>query len=142
MVYLKKIREEASAAYTCGAQGELTVADDGYHIGQILAYCPMKPEKKDEALRIINEEINNLAKSCDADMLAKTKELMLKQVDDNAKTNAYWSDLVMDNYMMNLDEHTNYKRIVQALTPESISTFIKEYLKDANKVSVVMLPQE
>lgn len=142
MVYLKKIREEASAAYTCGAQGELTVADDGYHIGQILAYCPMKPEKKDEALRIINEEINNLAKSCDADMLAKTKELMLKQVDDNAKTNAYWSDLVMDNYMMNLDEHTNYKRIVQALTPESISAFIKEYLKDANKVSVVMLPQE
>ena len=83
-----------------------------------------------------------MAKSCDADMLAKTKELMLKQVDDNAKTNAYWSDLVMDNYMMNLDEHTNYKRIVQALTPESISTFIKEYLKDANKVSVVMLPQE
>lgn len=142
MVYLKKIREEASAAYSCGAQASMSTADDGFHLAQIMAFCPMKPEMKDEALRIIDEELYNLAKTCDAEMLAKIKELMLKQIDDNEKTNGFWSGLIMNNYMMDLDSYTNYRAIVQGLTPEAISQFVKEFLKDSNKVSVVMLPQE
>lgn len=142
MVYLKKIREEASAAYSCGAQASMSTADDGFHLAQIMAFCPMKPEMKDEALRIIDEELHNLAKTCNAEMLAKIKELMLKQIDDNEKTNGFWSGLIMNNYMMDLDSYTNYRAIVQGLTPEAISQFVKEFLKDSNKVSVVMLPQE
>lgn len=142
MVYLKKIREEASAAYSCGAQASMSTADDGFHLAQIVAFCPMKPEMKDEALRIMDEELHNLAKTCDAEMLAKIKELMLKQIDDNEKTNGFWSSLIMNNYMMDLDSYTNYRAIVQGLTPEAISQFVKEFLKDSNKVSVVMLPQE
>lgn len=142
MVYLKKIREEASAAYSCGAQASMSTADDGFHLAQIVAFCPMKPEMKDEALRIMDEELHNLAKTCDAEMLAKIKELMLKQIDDNEKTNGFWSSLIMNNYMMGLDSYTNYRNIVQGLTPEAISQFVKEFLKDSNKVSVVMLPQE
>ncbi len=142
MVYLKKIREEASAAYSCGAQASMSTADDGFHLAQIMAFCPMKPEMKDEALRIIDEELHNLAKTCNAEMLAKIKELMLKQIDDNEKTNGFWSSLIMNNYMMGLDSYTNYRAIVQGLTPEAISQFVKEFLKDSNKVSVVMLPQE
>lgn len=142
MVYLKKIREEASAAYSCGAQASMSTADDGFHLAQIMAFCPMKPEMKDEALRIMDEELHNLAKTCDTEMLAKIKELMLKQIDDNEKTNGFWSSLIMNNYMMGLDSYTNYRAIVQGLTPEAISQFVKEFLKDSNKVSVVMLPQE
>ncbi|MGI6242699.1 MAG: M16 family metallopeptidase [Prevotella sp.] len=142
MVYLKEIREEASAAYSCGAQGAMSIADDGYHIAQIVAYCPMKPEKKDVALKIIDEEMDNLAKSCDAEMLEKIKKLMLKQIDDRAKTNGFWKSLLTDDYTMGIDTYTDYKRIVEGLTPASISQFVKQFLKDSNKVSVVMLPQE
>ncbi|MBM6992323.1 MAG: insulinase family protein [Prevotella sp.] len=142
MIYLKKIREEASAAYSCGAQGAMSVADDGYHIGQIISYCPMKPEKKDIALQIINDEAQKLGTTCDAEMLDKVQKLLLKQIDDNAKTNGFWSNLVLNNYMMNNDNYTNYKSIVEDLTPAAISAFAKEYLAGANKVSVVMLPQE
>lgn len=142
MVYLKKIREDAGAAYTCGAQGSLTTADDGYHLGQIAAFCPMKPEMKDQALKIIDEEVHNLAKTCDAEMVNKIKELMLKQIDDSEKTNGFWSSLVMNNYMMGLDGYTTYRDIVRGLTPQAISQFVSEYLKDANKVSIVMLPQQ
>ncbi len=142
MVYLKKIREEASAAYSCGAQSNMSIGDDGFHLAQIVAYCPMKPEKKDEALKIIDEEVHQLAKTCDAEMLAKIQKLMLKQIDDRAKTNGFWKSLLMEDYTMGLDSYTDYKRIVESLTPESISQFVKTFLKDANKVSVVMLPQE
>lgn len=142
MIYLQKIREDAGAAYSCGAQGELSIEDDGYHLGQILAYCPMKPEKKELALQIIDEEAQKLATTCDNVMLDKVKTLMLKQIDDRAKTNGFWNSLIANHYRMNLDDYTEYKSIVESLTPETISAFVKEFLAGANKVSVVMLPQE
>lgn len=142
MEYLKKIREDASAAYSCGAQGVMSQSEDGFHIGQILAYCPMKPEKKDIALKIIDDEITSLATTCDAEKLGKIQTLMLKQIDDQAKTNRFWSSIVMDHYLMQADDYTDYRSIVEGLTPASISAFIKEYLAGANKVSVVMMPQE
>ena len=142
MVYLKKIREEASAAYSCGAQGAMSIADDGFHIAEIEAACPMKPEKKDTVIKIMNEEIQNLARTCDADMLAKVQKYMLKQYENAVKSNAYWRSIVWRHFTMNEDNHTEYKRIIESQTPESISAFVKEFLKEANKVCVVMMPNE
>jgi zinc protease len=141
-IYIQKIREEASAAYSCGAQGSMGQSDDGWHIGQLLVYCPVKPEKKDIAMSIIDEEVKKLAETCDAEALDKVQKLLLKQIDDKSKTNGYWSDIVMDNYMMNADDYTDYKSIVEGLTPAALSAFVKEYLAGANKVKVLMLPQE
>jgi zinc protease len=117
-------------------------SDDGWHIGQLLVYCPVKPEKKDIAMSIIDEEVKKLAETCDAEALDKVQKLLLKQIDDKSKTNGYWSDIVMDNYMMNADDYTDYKSIVEGLTPTALSAFVKEYLAGANKVKVLMLPQE
>ena len=142
MVYLKKIREEASAAYSCGAQGAMSIADDGFHIAEIEAACPMKPEKKDTVIKIMNEEMQNLARTCDADMLAKVQKYMLKQYENAVKSNAYWRSIVWRHFTMNEDNHTEYKRIIESQTPESISAFVKEFLKGANKVCVVMMPNE
>ena len=142
MVYLKKIREDASAAYSCGAQGAMSIADDGFHIAEIEAACPMKPEKKDTVIKIMNEEMQNLARTCDADMLAKVQKYMLKQYENAVKSNAYWRSIVWRHFTMNEDNHTEYKRIIESQTPESISAFVKEFLKGANKVCVVMMPNE
>ncbi len=141
MVYLKQIREEASAAYTCGAQGGMSIADDGYHMARLIGYCPMKPEKKDVAVKIMDQAVKDLAVKCDAEMLEKTQKLMLKQHDSALKTNGYWSGIIWNNYTMNRDENSEYVHLVQAQTPEKISAFVKEFLAGANKVSVVMLPK-
>lgn len=141
MVYLKQIREEASAAYTCGAQGGMSIADDGYHMAQLVGYCPMKPEKKDVAIRIMDQAVKDLAVKCDSEMLDKVQKLMLKQHDSALKTNGYWSDIVWNNYLMHRDDHTQYVDLVKAQTPAKISAFVKEFLAGANKVSVVMLPE-
>lgn len=142
MIYLKKIREEASAAYTVGAQGVFSKSDDGLQIGQIVAYCPIKPEKKDIGLKIIDDEIAKLSTTCESEMLDKIQKLLLKQFDDRTKTNGYWSSLVMNNYVMGLDNHTAYKDVVSKLTPMDISKFVKDYLSSSNKVSIIMLPKE
>ena len=141
MIYLKKIREEASAAYSCGAMGRASKEDDFNNI-LLLAYCPMKPEKKEEAMSIMAAEVPALAESCDAEMLQKTKELMLKQIDDQAKTNAFWDGVINMYDRYGIDEYTDYKAIVEAQTPETICAFMREFVKPGNRIKVVMLPEE
>ncbi len=142
MVYLKEIREDASAAYSANASAGMSHADDGYHIGQIMGVCPMKPEKRDIAVKIMEDAVKNFAKNCDAEKVEKIKQLMLKRADDREKTNGYWSGIIVNNYTMNEDTHTAYKQTLQSVTPESISQWVAAFLKDANKVSVIMMPQE
>lgn len=141
MVYLNKIREEAGAAYSCGAQGALAVSTDGVNTTQMVGFCPMKPEKKDLALSIMNSAVKELAESCDAEMLEKVKTLMLKQADDRAKTNGYWGNIIYAYEHTGNDNHTDYKRLVEAQTPANISAMVKQLLSVANKVSVVILPE-
>ena len=141
MVYLKKIREDASAAYACGAQGAATISDN-YHNVQFFAYCPMKPEKKDIAIEIMNNELPNLAKDVDAPMVDKVKKLMLKQADDSEKNNGYWMRVINQFYKYGIDSHTDYKKLIEAQTPQSIAAFVAEFLKNKNHISVIMLPEE
>jgi zinc protease len=141
MIYLKKIREEAGAAYSCGAVGTFQRGEDD-KVALITVQCPMKPEMADVALKIMSEEVPALAKSCDADMLTKVKEYMLKSADDAAKTNSYWSNVVAIYRKFGIDLHTDYKKVVEAQTPASICAFMQEFLKPGNKMEVTMMPQE
>ena len=141
MIYTEKIREEASAAYSVAAQSGIS-RDDFRTLTQLLVYCPMKPEKGDIATKIMKEEVENLAKSVDAEKLNKVKEYMLKDIDDQAKTNNYWLRQINRLRLFGVDTHTDYKATVQAQTPESIAAFMQEFLKPGNRAEVIMLPEE
>ena len=141
MEYLKEIREEASAAYSCGAYGGASAADDGFKIYQVIGVCPMKPEKRDVALKIMTDEANKLATTCDAEMLNKVKALMLKQIDDRAKTNSFWDGVIYEYDKLGVDTYSDYKKLVEAQTPQSVSAFMKEFLASGSKITVVMLPE-
>ena len=141
MEYLKKIREEASAAYTVGASAGVS-RDDFETQTTVYVYCPMKPEKADTALMIMRDEVNTLAKTCDADKLQKVKEYMLKNHGDQLKENGYWMGRIGTWRQWGLDFHTDYEKVVNAQTPETISAFIAELLKANNRAEVIMLPTE
>ena len=141
MEYLKKIREDASAAYTVGASGNLST-DDFENNATVYVYCPMKPEKADTALQIMRDEVQALTKGCDPDKLAKVKEYMIKNHADQLKQNNYWITTIdMWRYKgVNFDK--DYEQLVNAQTPESIAAFVKELLKSGNRAEVVMMPEE
>ncbi|MBR1934384.1 MAG: insulinase family protein [Prevotella sp.] len=141
MVYTEKIREEASAAYSVMAQAGIS-RDDYRTTGTVLVYCPMKPEKGDVATKIMLDEVNNMAKSVELEKLNKVKEYMLKNIDDQAKTNNYWIRTINRLRDYGVDTHTDYKQVVQAQTPESIAAFMKEFLKPGNRAEIIMLPEE
>ena len=141
MVYLKKIREDASAAYSvsasCGIQH-----NDFYTRAMMSAQCPMKPEKADVALSIMREEMDSLAIHCDGEMLKKVQEYMLKQADTALKDNGYWSGIITLYDRYGLDFHTDYKSVIAAQRPEDICAFVKQLLKAGNHIEVVMQPEE
>ncbi len=142
MVYLKEIREEASAAYTVQAQADVSRDDFGDE-ASIFAVCPMKPEKADVALSIMRRAVMDMAAGkCDADMVTKVKEYMLKNLGDAQKNNGYWAGRIDAWRKWNLDLHTDCEKTIQALTPQSICAFVTEVLKSGNEAEVVMLPAE
>ena len=141
MEYLKKIREDASAAYTVMSQAGVS-RNDFDTTSQIIAYCPMKPEKADTALMIMRDEVNAMAKTCDSDKLQKVKEYMLKNHGDGLKQNRYWLSQINNWRKFGVDFHTDFEKIVNAQTVESISAFVKELLKAGNCAEVVMMPAE
>ena len=141
MLYTEKIREEASAAYSVMAQGNLQ-RDDYHTSATVLVYCPMKPEKGDVAVKIMREEVEALAKTVDEEKLNKVKEYMLKAIDDQAKTNNYWIRQINRLRDFGVDTHTDFKQVVQAQTPQSIAAYMKELLKPGNRAEIIMLPEE
>ena len=141
MEYLKKIREDASAAYTVGASASMS-RDDFEKNATIYVYCPMKPEKADVALQIMRDEVSNMAKTCDADKLVKVKEYLLKNHGDQLKQNSYWLGQINSWRKWGMDFHTDYEKVVNAQTPESIAAFVKEVLKAGNNAEVIMMPAE
>ena len=141
MVYTKEIREEASAAYTVFVMSSMS-RNDFETEAQLLIYCPMKPEKGDTAITIMRDEVAALAKTCDADKLQKVKEYMLKSHADQLKQNNYWMGSINNWRKWGVDFHTDYEKVVNAQTPESISAFVAEMLKAGNRAEIIMMPAE
>ena len=141
MEYLKKIREDASAAYTVVAQSGVS-RNDFESEAQVLAYCPMKPEKADTAVLILRDEVEAMTKTCDADKLVKVKEYMLKNHGDQLKQNNYWLGRINTWRKYGLDFHTDYEKLVNAQTVESLAAFVKELLKAGNRAEIIMMPAE
>ena len=141
MEYLKKIREDASAAYTVSSNAGIS-RDDYETSTTMFVYCPMKPEKADTAIQIMRDEVTAITKVCDADKLAKVKEYMLKNHGDQLKRNGYWLGQIDNWRQWGVDFHTDYEQVVNAQTPETISAFVQEVLKAGNRAEVVMMPEE
>ncbi len=141
MVYLKDIREDASAAYSVGAYGGLTRRGDKSNI-VIQAYCPMDPAKVDLALSLLAKGIKDNTVKVDADKVQKVKDYMLKNAAEQAKNNAHWMDVIDEYIQTGVDLQTNYKKTVEALTPEKIANFLKQLLQANNHIEVVMTPEK
>ena len=141
MLYLRTIREEESAAYSCGAYGHFALSSSK-PLMQLQAYCPMNPDKQEIAVRLLHEGIEKSAKEIDANDLAQVKEAMLKDADIQAKNNNYWMNTIVTWKEYGLDTYTDYKKTIEALTPQSLSQFIKDQiLSSGNHVEVIMTPE-
>lgn len=141
MVYLKDIREDASAAYTVQAVGGLRrTGNKGLTTMQ--AYCPMDPEKAETAINLMAKGMADNTIKVDADKVAKVKENMLKNADIDAKSNGHWMDVIDEYIWTGVDLQNDYKKVVNDLTPEKIAAFLKQLVGSGNQIDVIMTPEK
>lgn len=141
MVYLKQIREDASAAYSVGASGGLSKIGSK-SIALMQDYCPMDPNKVDQATGLLVSGLKDCTEKVDADKVQKVKEYMLKQADEDAKDNGHWLGVLNDYIENGVDFQTGYKDAVNALTPERIAAFLKSLVAAGNHSDVIMTPEK
>ncbi len=139
-IYLATIREEESAAYTCGAVGGFDLSGTDA-MARLIAVSQGNPEKNARAVELLYKGIRDNAQKLDADALQKVKAYMLKQADEDAKNNAKWINIITTWKDYGLDTYTNYKKTVEALTPQSMQQFLQTMLNSGSQIECVMMPE-
>ena len=138
---LQKIREDAGAAYSTEALGQVGISG-GKPKTMILAVCPVNPEFEEVALKIMNEEMANACTTIDATALKEAQEQMIKDHATSLKENWYWRNAIQEYLVNGVDSHTGYEDIVKAQTPESIAAFARLLYNAGNRIEIVMGPEK
>ena len=138
-IYLATIREQESAAYTCGSVGGFDLKGTE-PLARLICVSQGNPEKNARAVELLYEGLEKSAQTFDADILAKVKTYMLKQADEDAKKNHHWVNIITKWKDYGLDMQTDYKKTVEALTPETMQQFVKQILGAGNHVECIMMP--
>lgn len=142
MVLLKTVREDAGATYSVGASAHLNYVTDDNTSALLSIVAPIsEPSKVDIALKLFVEGVEQVIKEADADMVAKVKANLLKNADINAKQNAYWQSVISANLIQGLDKYTEYKKIVEGVTPQMVSAMLKKVVDAGNFANIVMRPE-
>ena len=141
MLYNREIREKLSAAYHAGAEGEMDV-EAGKAYVTISGVGKLNPEKAAVAVPEFQKGMQATVAAPNQDDLNKVKQILLKQADVDAKTNAYWRRIMNRYNRYGLDFHTDYKKVVEGMNAQKVSQFLKNVLlKSGHHAEVTMMPE-
>ena len=142
MTFNREIRERLSAAYHAGAEGELDNDGTAAYV-VITGDGKLNPDKAADAIPEFMKGMNAAVKSPNVEDLNKVRQILLKQADVDAKTNSYWSGILSRYNRYGVDFYTDYKKVVESVTPTMISEFLsKTVLKSGNHIEVIMSPKK
>ena len=140
--YLKSIREDGGMAYSVAAEGSAQFGVRENYILQI--YCPVKPAKRDSALLLMQQGIEDIAaKGVTAEELDKVKQFELKDHADSQRKNGYWQGLITSKTQWGKDVREGKEEAIKSITSKDIQQFVKKVmLKKKNRVTISMLPAD
>lgn len=141
MEMLNQVREEMSAAYSCGAGISMSLmADKAY--AMLSSSAPIsEPSKLDAAAERMKKIVADAAKSVDPDKVKKVKDNMLKSADIAFKNNGFWMSALINWKEYGIDIYTDYKKTIEGVTPAKVSGMIKRIVDGGNHLEVVMRPE-
>lgn len=139
--YTESIREREGGSYGVGISGMINVRPKGQYVLQI--EFDTDPKLKTKMLSIVQDEINTLVENGPSTTdINKVKEFMLKQHQEIQEDNNYWQSMLTTYLQNKVDFSTNYTKIVQSITPDTVKAAAKRWLTQGNEVKVVMNPKQ
>ncbi|WP_287678607.1 insulinase family protein [Bacteroides sp.] len=135
----EEIRVKEGAVYSINLSGEHFPSCEVSTLYKTV--FPMKPGKEDVVIKIIDEEFNKISKETPGEELNKVKEFMLKTYAEYESNNYYWSSKIADNELVPDSTFIKAKEIIQSITPEEISGFVRSVMKQNNYRVMIMKPE-
>jgi len=141
IVYTEKIREEEGGTYGVYAGGGISRYPKNQSLMQIM--YDTDPAKMEKMNAIVLDELQSIADNGprEADF-SKVKEFMRKKYYENIKENGYWLNILNNYYFYGDDNYSDYLKILESFTPNDVKTFVKEFLSQNNRATVIMMPKE
>lgn len=139
LVYMEKVRKDEGGSYGVSSMARITSFPKGRTSLQI--YYDTDPQKQDQINQIILSELQRMTESAPrAEDIAKIKENLLKNYQENQTSNVYWLSAIDNYYFMGFDSHTTYLQTLQEITPDDIKDFVKQLLSRGNHIELIMSP--
>lgn len=134
------VREKEGAVYSIWASGSMDRLDN--QPVQITSAFPMKPEKRDRVIEIINEQLADMAQNITPEELATVQEYMVKQYEESREKNEGWISAIGGWTYNGIDTFNGNVDSVKAITPAQVSEFVKALIDQNNFRVVVVEPAE
>ncbi|MCW1735348.1 M16 family metallopeptidase [Anaerorudis cellulosivorans] len=141
IVYTEKIREDEGGTYGVYAGGGISRYPKNQSLLQIM--YDTDPVKMEKLNAIVLDELKLIAANGPRETdFSKVKEFMRKKYFENIKENNYWLNILDNYYFYGEDDHSNYLKILESITPSDVKIFVKEFLSQNNRATVIMMPKE
>lgn len=141
LVYTEKVREEEGGTYGVYVGGSLQKYPKEKLLMQII--FDTAPDKKDNLMKIIFNEIKNIAKEGPSETnLNKVKEYMLKKHTENLKENSYWLGSINEYLYSGVNSVSDYVKAVNSITVNDIQKFANDLFKQKNELEVTMVSEK
>jgi zinc protease len=138
--YTATLREEEGATY--GVSLWATVNKRPIEMANLAIRFDTDPKLEDKMLGIIHAELDSLAlKGPKPEDLNKVRLNMIKQYKEDLAENGWWMSTINRFYRDHLNYVSDYEKVVEAMSIESISATAKELLKQNNRLEVLLQPQ-
>ncbi|MCI9607880.1 MAG: insulinase family protein [Muribaculaceae bacterium] len=132
------VREEMGAVYSIGASGAMDRIDSEvvFQTGS-----PMKPEMKDEVLKAIRGQFEDMKTNVSKEELAKVIEYMVKSYTEAKEKNGPWLSAIIGYTINGVDTFNGNIESVTSITTDDVCKFMAKIL-DQNNYRVVLLEPE
>jgi zinc protease len=143
LVYTEKVREDEGGTYgvSVEANSEMRPVEKA---GLFIAF-ECDPERASELKAIIYRELQEMAVNGPTQVnLDKTVSNLLKTREEELLHNSYWANTIRSYYLTGIDKNAdkNFTNILNGLTVKDIKKMVKKYLKKADLLEMVFVPEK
>lgn len=138
------LREQEGGVYGVGVRaGIYRIPDDFYNL-QISFRCD--PENADRLIEMVYNELEKMKNDGPAkEYLDKVITIKKRERETKIKENEYWRDLLVESYLLGEDLrklHGSFEKEIDSLTPEHIQAISDKFIREDNRVKVILYPEK
>lgn len=137
--YTRTIREEAGGVYVVQNMMQVVEFPKEQYINQCIFLT--EPSKLEELIPLVQEGIDSLLiNGPTAEELHKIVLANDKNYTNGLRQNGTWLNNLVNWYINGVDDHTDYKKVLDAITTESVQEAAKRAFTQGNRIEIVQLP--